>query len=63
MHLLRKADRESFKTHLKDFCNSFVLSYDDKPNNNLWLEVKGDLNAEIAKFIPSKFVGQKIQLP
>ena len=45
--------------HMKDFCNSFVLSYEGKSVESLWLKFKGALNAGIGKFIPSKFVGRK----
>ena len=30
VHLYSKADCDSLKTHMKDFCNSFVLSYEGK---------------------------------
>ena len=36
--------------HMKDFCNSFVLSYEGKSVETLWLEFKGTLNAGIGKF-------------
>ena len=47
------------KTKQKNPCNSFVLSYEGKSVETLWLELKETLNAGIGKFIPSKFVGQK----
>ena len=59
VHLYRKADWESFKTHIKYFCNAFVLSYEGKKVQTLWLEFKEALYAGMGKFIPSKFVGQK----
>ena len=30
VHLYWKADWDSLKTHMKDFCNSFVLRYEGK---------------------------------
>ena len=59
VHLYRKADWDSLKSYMKDFCNSFVLSYEGKSVETLWLEFKEALNAGIGKFIPTKFVGQK----
>ena len=44
---------------MKDFCNIFVLSYEGKTVETLWLEFKKTLYAGIGKFIPSKFVGEK----
>ena len=61
-YLYRKADWDSLRAYLKDFCNSFVLSYEGKSVESLWLEFKEALNCGIQKFIPSKFVG-KIHLP
>ena len=43
--------------------NSFVLSYEGKSVETLWLEFKEALSAGIGKFIPTKFVGQKKHLP
>ena len=48
---------------MKDFCNSFILSYEGKSVETLWLEFKEALNYGIQKFIPSKFVGKKRHLP
>ena len=59
VHLYRKSDLESLRAHMKDFCNFFVLSYEGKYLENLWLEFKEALNKGIRKFIPSKFVEQK----
>ena len=36
---------------MKDFCNSFVLSYEGKSVETLWLELQEALNAGIGKFI------------
>ena len=63
VHLYRKADWDSLKSYMKDFCNSFVLSYEGKSVETLWLEFKEALNAGIGKFIPTKFVGQKSICP
>ena len=48
---------------MKHFCDSFILSYDSKSVESLWLEFKEALNYGIQKFIPSKFVGKKKHLP
>ena len=63
VHLYRKADWVSLKAHMTEFCNSFVLSYQGKSVETLWLEFKEALNTGIQKFIPSKYAGQKKHLP
>ena len=63
VHLYRKADWVSLRAYMTEFCNSFVLSYEGKSVETLWLEFKEALNTGIQKFIPSKYAGQKKHLP
>ena len=56
--LYRKADWVSFR----DFCSSFLSSYEGKSVEALWTEFKEVLNSGIEIFIPSKFTGNKKHL-
>ena len=45
VHLYRKADWDSLKSYMKDFCNSFVLIYEGKSVETLWLELKAQFQS------------------
>ena len=62
VHLYRKAELVSLRAYITEFCNSFVLRYEGKSVEALWLEFKKALNIGIQKFIPSKHAGQKKHL-
>ena len=58
-YLHRKADWDSLRVYMKDFCNSFVLSYEGTSVETLWLEFKEALNYGIQKFIHPSLLARK----
>ncbi len=60
--LYEKADWDSFRNHIKEF--SSTIDYSGKPGvNNLWQDIKKQLDQGIEKFIPHKIARSRNSLP
>ena len=63
MHVYKRTDWASFKSHMAEFKDIFLASHEGKSVDKLWSEFKTALESGIKKYVPQKTLSSKVSLP